>query len=158
MHQISESPLHLAKEDLRFGNLKFVPKGEDNEVFGMPLPNELITNKFRNAPYYNAYLEMKIRKGKSSLQLIDEDEPTQPEPEPEPEHQGEGDEYDVERAIQMSLESFQSQSQAHDDASANIVRESSTPADAETSADIDKTNSGRDTKILQIGEEQGEDV
>ncbi|GKE57607.1 hypothetical protein Tco_1496792 [Tanacetum coccineum] len=55
----------------------------------------------------------KLRKGKPSLQLIDEDEPTQPEPEPEPKHQGEGDEYDVERAIQMSLESFQVQSQAH---------------------------------------------
>ncbi|GKD53524.1 hypothetical protein Tco_1286911, partial [Tanacetum coccineum] len=216
----SGSLLHLAKEDLRFGNLKFVPKGEDNKVFGMPLPNELITNKFRNAPYYNAYLEMvakhdwkiaaekggkkkpttakqlkpkhvkeksskpapapkpkcikisqteeggkkksatkadkskkpatakqlkpkpvkeksskpapapkpkvtkeklskpspakhlkrgkvqKLCKGKSSLQLIDEDEPTLPEPEPEPERQGEGEEYDVERAIQMSLESF----------------------------------------------------
>ncbi|GJV48404.1 hypothetical protein Tco_1438616 [Tanacetum coccineum] len=51
----------------------------------------------------------KLRKGNPSLQLIDEDEPTQPEPE----HQGEGDEYDVEHAIQMSLESFQAQSQAH---------------------------------------------
>ncbi|GKA69332.1 hypothetical protein Tco_0775396 [Tanacetum coccineum] len=36
----------------------FVPKGEDNEVFRMPIPNELITNNIRNAPYYNAYLEM----------------------------------------------------------------------------------------------------
>ncbi|GJS14336.1 hypothetical protein Tco_0408808 [Tanacetum coccineum] len=44
----------------------------------------------------------KIHKGKSSLQLIDEDEPTQPEPEPE--HQRKGEEYDIERAIQMSLE------------------------------------------------------
>ncbi|GKA78881.1 hypothetical protein Tco_0785418 [Tanacetum coccineum] len=32
------------------------------------------------------------------------------------------------------------------------------PADAETGADTDKTNSGGDTKILQIGEEQGDDV
>ncbi|GKE24454.1 hypothetical protein Tco_1435966 [Tanacetum coccineum] len=122
--------------------------GKDNEVFGIPIPNELITNNIKNAPYYNAYLEMvakhdqkiatkkggkkkpatgkqlkpkpvkeksskpapapklkKFRKGKSPLQLIDEYEPTQPEPEPE--HQGEGEEYDVERAIQMSLESFQ---------------------------------------------------
>nr|GEZ09884.1 hypothetical protein [Tanacetum cinerariifolium] len=31
----------------------------------------------------------------------------------EPKHQGEGDEFNVERAIQMSLESFQAQSQAH---------------------------------------------
>ncbi|GJV16238.1 hypothetical protein Tco_1361561 [Tanacetum coccineum] len=132
----------------------------------------------------------KIRKGKSSLQLIDEDEPTQPEPEPEPEHQGEREEYDVERAIQMSLESFQAHSQVHvgdvairepiakatrplpmrrtpatkeastgpserpqDDASANIVRESSSPADAKTGADTNKTNSGEE-KTVEIDEDQ----
>ncbi|GJU26466.1 hypothetical protein Tco_1165087 [Tanacetum coccineum] len=207
-------------EDLRLGNLKFVPKGEDNEVFGMPIPNELITNNIINAPYYNTYLEMvakhdqkiaaekggkkkpatakklkpkpvkdksskpapapkpkKIRKGKSSLQLIDEDEPTQPEPEPKPEHQGEGEEYDIERAIHMSLESFQAHSQAHvgckgkaiateEQAAQSLlalhtpkrIHESPSPADAETGADTDKTNNEGDTEILQIGEEQGDDV
>ncbi|GJS90996.1 hypothetical protein Tco_0773632, partial [Tanacetum coccineum] len=163
----------------------------------------------------------KLRKGKPALQLIDKDEPTQLEPEPKPVHQGEGDVYDVERAIQMSLESFQAQSQAHvggvairepvaeatrpllvvegkgkaiateeqaaqsllalhmpkrrsttdqfifqrrtptteeastglsaqphDDTSANIVRESPSPADAETGADTNKTNSGGDIEIL----------
>ncbi|GJY46675.1 hypothetical protein Tco_0435738 [Tanacetum coccineum] len=45
-------------QDLRLGNLKFVPKGEDDEVFGMPIPNELISNNIRNASYYNAYLEI----------------------------------------------------------------------------------------------------
>ncbi|GJW18879.1 hypothetical protein Tco_0026315 [Tanacetum coccineum] len=147
IHQRSASSFHLAEEDLRLGNLKFVPKGEEDEVFGMPIPNELILNNIMNAPYYNAYLEMvakhdkkiaaekegkkkpatvkqpkskpakeksskptpapkpkitkekpskpspakhpkrgkvqKLRKGKPSLKLIDEDEPTQPEPEPE---------------------------------------------------------------------------
>ncbi|GKF27165.1 hypothetical protein Tco_0083059, partial [Tanacetum coccineum] len=152
-----------------------------------PIPNVLITDSIRNAPYYEVYFEMvakhdrniaakkegkkksiskadpskkpatlkqlkpkpvkeksskpapaskpkvtqekpikpspalhskmgkvqKIRKGNSSLQLIDEDESTQPEPEPEPEHQGEGEEYDVDRAIKMSLESFHAQGQAH---------------------------------------------
>ncbi|GJZ03649.1 copia protein [Tanacetum coccineum] len=58
IHQRSASPFHLAKEDHRLGNLKFVPKGEDDEVFGMQIPKELITNNMRNAPYYNAYLEM----------------------------------------------------------------------------------------------------
>nr|GEX30946.1 retrotransposon protein, putative, unclassified [Tanacetum cinerariifolium] len=154
-----------------------VEKCEDDEVFGMPIPNELISNNIRNAPYYNAYMEMvtkhdqkvtaekggmkkpatamqlksnpakeksskpalipkpkvtqvnpskpfptkhsklgkvlKTYKGKISLQLIYEDEPAQPKPEPEPEHQGKGDEHDVERSIQMSLELFQAQSQAH---------------------------------------------
>ncbi|GKC68636.1 hypothetical protein Tco_1101234 [Tanacetum coccineum] len=51
--------------------------------------------------------------------MVDEpdEEPAQPEPEPEPEpeteYQGEGEEYDVERAIHISLESFQAQGQAH---------------------------------------------
>ncbi|GKF12422.1 hypothetical protein Tco_0050348 [Tanacetum coccineum] len=58
IHQRSASPFHLAEEDLRLGNLKFVPKGEDDEVFGMPIPNVLISNYIRNTPYYNAYLEM----------------------------------------------------------------------------------------------------
>ncbi|GKB18048.1 hypothetical protein Tco_0851971, partial [Tanacetum coccineum] len=243
IHQRSASPFHLAEEDLRLGNLKFVPKGEEDEVFGMPIPNELISNNIRNAPYYNAYLEMvakhdrkiaaekaekkkpatakqpkpkpakeksskpapapkpkvtkeksskpspakhpkrgkvqKLRKGKPSLQLIDEDEPTQPEPEPELEHQGEGDEYDVERAIQMSRESISGtkvkhmfggrtpateeastgpSTQPQDDTSANIVRDSLSPVDAETGADTDRTNSGGDTEILQFGDEQGDDV
>ncbi|GJS74376.1 hypothetical protein Tco_0707217 [Tanacetum coccineum] len=52
------SPFHLAKEDHRLGNLKFVPKGEEDEVFGMQIPKELITDNIRNAPYYNANLEM----------------------------------------------------------------------------------------------------
>nr|GEW09296.1 retrovirus-related Pol polyprotein from transposon TNT 1-94 [Tanacetum cinerariifolium] len=221
IHQRSTSLFHLAKEDLRLGNLKFVPKGEKDEVFGMPNPNELISNNIRNAPYYSAYLEMiakhnrriasekegkkkpttakqpkpkpayeksskpahvpklkapketpskpslakplkmrkmlKTRKGKSSLQLIDEEEPSQPKPKPEPKHQGEGDEHDVELAIQMSLESFQAYSQAHvggDDASANIVHESPSPMDAKIGVDSDKTTSGGDTEIRQINEDQ----
>nr|GEX79198.1 hypothetical protein [Tanacetum cinerariifolium] len=58
IHQRSASPFHLAKEDFRLGNLKFVSKGEVDEVFGMPIPNELISNNIKNAPYYNSYLEM----------------------------------------------------------------------------------------------------
>nr|GEZ65654.1 hypothetical protein [Tanacetum cinerariifolium] len=45
----------------------------------------------------------KIHKGKSYLLLIDEDEQVQHEPEP----QKEDDEYNLQRGIQMSLESFQ---------------------------------------------------
>nr|GEV54809.1 hypothetical protein [Tanacetum cinerariifolium] len=48
--------------------------------------------------------------------------------------------------------------QPQDDASANIVHESPSPADAETSADSDKTTSGGVTEILQIDEDQGKDV
>ncbi|GKC58477.1 retrovirus-related pol polyprotein from transposon TNT 1-94 [Tanacetum coccineum] len=56
--QRSASSFHLAKEDLKLGNLKFVFKGEIDEVFRMPIPNELISNNIRKASYYNAYLEM----------------------------------------------------------------------------------------------------
>ncbi|GJV59969.1 hypothetical protein Tco_1466069 [Tanacetum coccineum] len=41
---MSASLFHLAEQDLRLGNLKFVSKGEADEVFGMPIPNELISN------------------------------------------------------------------------------------------------------------------
>ncbi|GJR52072.1 hypothetical protein Tco_1402593 [Tanacetum coccineum] len=168
IHQRSASPFHLAEEDHKLGNLKFIPKGEDDEVFGMKIPKELITNNIRNAPYYNTYLEMvakhdqktaaeeggkkklatkadKSKKPATAKQLNPKpgkeksskpapaqkskvtqekplkpstvmhpkrDESTQPEPKPEPEYQGEGEEYDVERAIQMSLETFQAHSQA----------------------------------------------
>nr|GEW48424.1 retrovirus-related Pol polyprotein from transposon TNT 1-94 [Tanacetum cinerariifolium] len=209
IYQRSASLLHLVEEDFRLGNLKFIPKGKIDEVFGMPIPDELISNNIRNAPYYNAYLEMvakhdqmsflkrkrekkvaakkvgkkktasakqpkskptveksskpahapkpkatkerpskastgkppkpkpakekstkttlpeqvgkgkivKVHNAKSPFQLVDEpnEEPAHSESEPEPElkHQGEGEEDDMECAIQMSLESFQAQSQAH---------------------------------------------
>ncbi|GJW18006.1 hypothetical protein Tco_0025442 [Tanacetum coccineum] len=58
IHQRSASPFHLVEEDLRLGNLKFFPKGEEDEVIGMPIPNELISNNIKNAPYYNTYLGM----------------------------------------------------------------------------------------------------
>ncbi|GJT74202.1 hypothetical protein Tco_1040927 [Tanacetum coccineum] len=189
IHQRLASPFHLAEEDLRLGNLKFVSKAEIDEVFGMPIPNELISNNIRNASYYNAYLEMpaieksskptpapkpkvtkekyskastakppkpkpakekstkatplqkankgrvaKVRNVKSTFWLVDEpnEEPAHSKPEPEPEQEGAGEEYDMERAIQMT--------------------------DTETGAGSDKTSSGGDIEILQITEELGEDV
>ncbi|GKB10834.1 hypothetical protein Tco_0844757, partial [Tanacetum coccineum] len=48
--------------------------------------------------------------------------------------------------------------QPQDDTYANIIRDSPSPAYAETGAYTDQTNSGGDTKILQIGEELGKDV
>ncbi|GKE57003.1 hypothetical protein Tco_1496188, partial [Tanacetum coccineum] len=97
----------------------------------------------------------KVHNVKSSFQLVDEpdEEPTQPKPE----HQGEGDEYDMEQATRP-LPVVEGKGKAIDDTSANIVRNSSSPADAETGAESDKTNSRGDTEILQITEELGEDV
>ncbi|GJT89014.1 hypothetical protein Tco_1070731 [Tanacetum coccineum] len=257
IHQRKTSLFHLAEEDLRLGNLKFGPKGEEDGVFGMPIPKELISNNIRNASYYNAYLEMvakhdqkvvaekevmkksastkqpkpkpaikkssklapapkpkvtkekpskastakppelkpakekstkatplqkdgkgkvaKARNVKSSFQLVNEpdEEPAHSEPEPEPEQEGARKEYDMERDIQMSLESFQAQghaqvgateeastgpyAQPQDDTSANILHDSP-PADAETRVESDKINSGGDIEILRISKELGEDV
>nr|GEV49875.1 hypothetical protein [Tanacetum cinerariifolium] len=64
IHQRSGSPFNLAKYDLSLGNLKFSPKGEIDEVFGMQISNELITDNIRNAPYYNAYMEMVAKHNK----------------------------------------------------------------------------------------------
>nr|GEZ53518.1 hypothetical protein [Tanacetum cinerariifolium] len=123
IHQRSASLFHLAEEDFKLGNLKFFPKGEIDEVFGKPIPNELISNNIRNAPYYNAYLEMvtkhdwkvvaKKEGKKKTFQVVDEpnEEPTHSEPEPKLVHQGEGDEDDMELDSRMSLDSFQAQSQ-----------------------------------------------
>nr|GEU38497.1 hypothetical protein [Tanacetum cinerariifolium] len=58
IHFVSGSPLNRAEDDLSLGNLKFVPKGEIDKVFGMKIPEELIKDNIKNAPYYNAYLEM----------------------------------------------------------------------------------------------------
>ncbi|GJR20115.1 hypothetical protein Tco_0968642 [Tanacetum coccineum] len=169
IHRWPESLVHVTSDDFPFGNLKFVPKGEKDEVFGKPIPKD-----------------KKVRKGKSSLQLVDEDEEAQPEPEP----QVEDEEYDLQRGIQMSLESFPTHKQApvggvairelvlettqklyvvkgkgksiatdeqrapvieeastrpltqpEDDTSANVVRNTPSLVDAETGADTDRTNS-----------------
>ncbi|GKA46559.1 hypothetical protein Tco_0739442 [Tanacetum coccineum] len=155
IHQRLVSPFHLAKEDLRLGNLKFVPKGEEDEVFGMPIPNGL----------------MKREKKK------------------------EGEEYDVERAIQMSLESYQAQSLSHvggvairepvvevtrplpvvegkgkaiateEQAAQSLlalhmpkkrIRDSPSPADAETGADTDKTNIREKTAEIDEGQAESD--
>ncbi|GKE04544.1 hypothetical protein Tco_1396562 [Tanacetum coccineum] len=166
---------------------------------------------------------------KSGFQLVDEEEQAEHEPKPEP--QGEGEEYDIERAIRLSLESFQAtgqvpiggvairepvseatrqlpvvegkgkaisndeqaaqslldllkpkktsttdeyifqrripvteepstrpSTQPEDNAFANIVHDTSSPTNVETVAETNNTNSKKDTEILNIGEEQGEDV
>ncbi|GJY19576.1 hypothetical protein Tco_0391067 [Tanacetum coccineum] len=48
--------------------------------------------------------------------------------------------------------------QPQNDRSANVVRDTPSPADAETGADTEKSNSLADTEILNFGEEQGGDI
>ncbi|GJR81020.1 retrovirus-related pol polyprotein from transposon TNT 1-94 [Tanacetum coccineum] len=184
IHRRPESPRHVTGDDFLLGNLKFIPKGENDEVFGMPIPKELITEAIQKLKYYEQYMVMaarkvqtkkggkkkttpkadkpakpapakqpkhmkektfmpsepalakqpkpkpvkekptkptplqkagkgkvkKVQNVKSGFQLVDEEEHAEHEPEPEP--QGEGEGYDIERAIQISLESFLAHGQA----------------------------------------------
>nr|GEU65865.1 putative reverse transcriptase domain-containing protein [Tanacetum cinerariifolium] len=54
-HTRTGSPLHYSHEDNVLGNLKFVGK-DGREVFGMPIPDALLTDAIIRAPYYDGYL------------------------------------------------------------------------------------------------------
>ncbi|GJT81065.1 hypothetical protein Tco_1055407 [Tanacetum coccineum] len=177
IHRRPDSAVHHTGDDYILGNLKFVPKGESVEVFGMAIPDPLITEAIQQSSYYPKYLKMvaentkktpqgsasvqpatqratpkkpttttpvkqtkpapppskkpskrklpqKVRKGKPTFQLVDEDDEAQQESNPQEEgndpelelakklsletHQekgeGEGDNADLERAIKLSLD------------------------------------------------------
>ncbi|GKB34278.1 hypothetical protein Tco_0879220 [Tanacetum coccineum] len=76
-----ESLLHLPTEEPILGDLKFNAKGTKREVFGMPIPNELITDDIRGAQYYNAYLE-KVAKHQRYLAGEEVSDPDSPAPKP----------------------------------------------------------------------------
>nr|GEY21549.1 E-beta-farnesene synthase [Tanacetum cinerariifolium] len=52
-----DSLLYLPYEEYILGYLKFSAKGTKREVFGMPIPNELITVDIQGEQYYKEYLE-----------------------------------------------------------------------------------------------------
>nr|GEZ07199.1 E-beta-farnesene synthase [Tanacetum cinerariifolium]GEZ58266.1 E-beta-farnesene synthase [Tanacetum cinerariifolium] len=105
IHRRPESAVHVMGDDYLIGNLKFVPKGEKDKVFGMTIPKHLITEAIQQSPYYQQYL------GKPSLKLSDEEEEVQHEPEP----QDEKTYVDLERALKLSLDSSQPQGQIEDE-------------------------------------------
>ncbi|GJR58677.1 hypothetical protein Tco_1500839 [Tanacetum coccineum] len=177
VHKRPESPCHLPGDDFLLGNLKFISKGETDEVFGMAIPKQLITQAIQQSSYYPKYLEMvakntkktpqdsaskqpepatkrappkkpttttpvkptkppsskqpkspskkpskrklpqKVRKGKPSFQLVDEDDEAPQEPVP----QGEGDDPDLELAKKMSLDAHQEKGEG-EGADADIER------------------------------------
>ncbi|GJY36627.1 hypothetical protein Tco_0422005 [Tanacetum coccineum] len=134
----------MAEDDHRLGNLKFVPKGEEDEVFGMQIPKDLITDNIRNVSYYNAYLEMV---GKHDHKIVAEEG---------------GKKKSSTKANQSKKHAIAKQPRqvgkgiATDEQVPQSLLELQTPK--KTSAETDKTNSEGDTEILNIGEEQGEDV
>ncbi|GKA25293.1 hypothetical protein Tco_0711402, partial [Tanacetum coccineum] len=246
IHQRSGSPLNLPKDDLSLGNLKFVPKGETDEVFGMQIPKELITDNIRNAPYYNAYLEMVAKHDKkiaaeeggkkkaaskvdqykkpttakqpkpvpskqskpapTTKPKVTQEKPSEPSPAKHPKRalvggvaireqveeatrqlpvfEGKGKAISTDEQAAQSLLAlhtskrrsitdqfiFQRQTpkteeastgpseQPQDDASAIIVRDSSSPVNAETGADTDITTSTINTEVLYAEDVQGEEI
>nr|GFB29171.1 histone deacetylase 14 [Tanacetum cinerariifolium] len=55
-HPRLDSILHLSNEEPVLGYLKFSAKGTKSEVFGMPIPDSLITVEIQQATYYREYL------------------------------------------------------------------------------------------------------
>ncbi|GJV88360.1 hypothetical protein Tco_1532298 [Tanacetum coccineum] len=134
IHRRPKSAVHVTRDDYLIRNLKFVHKGEKDEVFGMTIPKHLITEAIQQSPYYQQYLVMtaqkpkamkegkkktiseaitpsrKVRKGKIPLKLLDEYKEIQQEPKP----QGENEDSNVERATKLSLDSFQPSGEGED--------------------------------------------
>ncbi|GJT10664.1 hypothetical protein Tco_0857706 [Tanacetum coccineum] len=136
---------HQARDDFLLGNLKFISKGETDEVFGMAIPKQLITQAIQQSSYYPKYLEMVAKNTKKtpqdsaskqpepatkrapkkpttttpklSFQLVDEDDEAQQEPVP----QGEGDDPALELAKKMSLDAHQEKGEG-EGADADIER------------------------------------
>ncbi|GKE86375.1 hypothetical protein Tco_1560117, partial [Tanacetum coccineum] len=64
-------------DDFLLGNLKFISKGETNEVFGMAIPKQLIIQAIQKSSYYLKYLEMVAKNMKKTPQ---DSASKQPEP------------------------------------------------------------------------------
>ncbi|GKE25981.1 hypothetical protein Tco_1441365, partial [Tanacetum coccineum] len=80
-HPRPGSPLHLPNAEPVLRYFKFSAKGTKREVFGMPIPNDLITADIRGEQYYNAYLE-KVAKHKRYLAGEEVSDPDSPAPKP----------------------------------------------------------------------------
>nr|GFC49496.1 hypothetical protein [Tanacetum cinerariifolium] len=48
--------MHSIKNDIVLGRLKFVAKNEENQVFGMSIPDVMLNNKIQNSKAYQTYL------------------------------------------------------------------------------------------------------
>ncbi|GJX97559.1 hypothetical protein Tco_0353357 [Tanacetum coccineum] len=67
--------VHHTGDDFILGNLKFVPKGETVEVFGMAIPDPLITESIQQSSYYPKYLEMVTENTKKTPQESASEQP-----------------------------------------------------------------------------------
>ncbi|GKC26360.1 retrovirus-related pol polyprotein from transposon TNT 1-94 [Tanacetum coccineum] len=56
IHPRTGSPLHYSHEENVLNTLRFIGK-DGREIFGMPIPDVLLTDAIKRAPYYSGYLE-----------------------------------------------------------------------------------------------------
>ncbi|GJZ31544.1 hypothetical protein Tco_0576591 [Tanacetum coccineum] len=56
IHPRTGSPLHYSHDENVLNTLRFVGK-DGRETFGMPIPDALLTDEIKGAPYYNEYQE-----------------------------------------------------------------------------------------------------
>ncbi|GJV83661.1 retrovirus-related pol polyprotein from transposon TNT 1-94 [Tanacetum coccineum] len=56
IHPRTGSPLHYSHKESILNTLKFVRK-DGREIFGMPIPDDLLTDEIKGAPYYVDYQE-----------------------------------------------------------------------------------------------------
>nr|GEV93910.1 integrase, catalytic region, zinc finger, CCHC-type, peptidase aspartic, catalytic [Tanacetum cinerariifolium] len=178
------SHLYITADDYSLGNLKFIPKGGLDEKYlemaarkqrqpiavtdeesvkkkTVPPANKskkptldkqtkhVKEKSTKPSPSKKASKDkvMKVRKGKRSDRLVNEaDEEPQPAPE-------------IPRRTPVTEKaSTRPSAEPQDDTSTNVVRDTLSPADAETDADTEKSNSEADTEILDVTKEQGKDV
>ncbi|GJR04808.1 retrovirus-related pol polyprotein from transposon TNT 1-94 [Tanacetum coccineum] len=118
IHRRPDSAVHHTGDDYIVGNLKFVPKGDSVEVFGMAIPDLLITEAIQQSSYYPKYMKMVAENTKKTPQetqqeSIPHEEGNDPDLElakklsletPQEKGEGEGDDADLERAIKLSLD------------------------------------------------------
>ncbi|GJT28836.1 hypothetical protein Tco_0909111 [Tanacetum coccineum] len=215
IHRRPWSLVHVMGDDFLLGNLKFVPKGEKDEVFGKFIPKELITEAIQNSSYYQQYLEMAAhtptaKEGGQKKTTSKADKPKRPTPVKQPalaeqiklvkektskptpskkihkgkvmkvhkeksgvairepasgitqrlpvvEGKGKGIAIDEQIPVTQHAPTGPS-TQPQDDISTNVVRNTSSPTNAKTGADTEKSNSEGDTEILNVDEERGENI
>ncbi|GJV23695.1 hypothetical protein Tco_1376390 [Tanacetum coccineum] len=56
IHPRIGSALHYSHEENILNTLRYIGK-DGREIFGMPIPDTLLTDTIKRAPYYNGYLE-----------------------------------------------------------------------------------------------------
>nr|GEV87938.1 copia protein [Tanacetum cinerariifolium] len=121
-HPRPESSLHFPNKEPVLGYLKFSAKGTKREVFGMPIPGNLIIADIKGESYYQEYLA-KVTKHQRYLAGETGSDPDSPIPKPTktakkskpiapkadprpPEHRVDDEEADVQRALEESLKSI----------------------------------------------------